>query len=551
MNMLKSFSIVSLLVVSVSMSCGCTGTQDESVSGATPRIINVINFLRQNDFRIENDVTLLYEAAAEEVKLSKEYGFPTTFLLQYDALVDTAYQVLMKSLPENCEVGGWWEITKPHYEAAGLEWPFEQVWYPYDVLDFGIGHTPEVREKLVDAYMAEFKKIFGYYPKSMGSWYIDSHTLAYMADRYGIKASCVCKEQIGTDGYTLWGGYWNQAFYPSRLNAHIPAQTVEGQIKVPVFRMLGSDPVYQYDDRLGSNGQGVWTMEPVYGSAGADRMWVETYFENFVNEPCLDFNYVQVGQENSFTWKKIGPGLEMQFGIIDSLQKVGLVTLKTLGETGEWFSGRYEVTPATAVTVMKDSRGNDIKTVWFDSRFYRVNLIWEKAGFRFRDIHLFDERVESPYCREAATGTKLVYNALPVVDGFCWSDSVDKAGMSIRCGDGETAVLDTPVIMENGQVMTIACRDLKGNEFNFVLNEGGIEVNGPADVDWRLELYAPQSGLLPFVEISDRIVYARFEENSYSFALEKGLFEKGEGAVAFGIRPDGGSVGIRLACRAE
>ena len=28
----------------------------------------------------------------------------------------------------------------------------------------------------------------------------------------------------GTDGYTLWGGYWNQAYYPSRLNSYMPAQ---------------------------------------------------------------------------------------------------------------------------------------------------------------------------------------------------------------------------------------------------------------------------------------------------------------------------------------
>lgn len=549
--MLKSLFRISLLAVSACVLCGCGETRDESVSGEAPKIVNVINFLRQNDYRIENDVALLYEAAVEEVALSVKYGFPTTFLLQYDALVDTSYQSLMKSLPEFCEVGGWWEITKPHYEAAGLEWPFEQVWYPYDVLDFGIGHTPLVREKLVDAYMSEFMKVFGYYPKSMGSWYIDSHTLAYMADKYGIRASCVCKEQIGTDGYTLWGGYWNQAFYPSRLNAHIPGQTVEGQINVPVFRMLGSDPVYQYDDNLGSNVQGVRTMEPVYGSAGADRNWVENYFENFVKEPCLDFNYVQVGQENSFTWEKIGPGLEMQFGIIDSLHKAGLVTLKTLGETGEWFSGRYEVTPATAVTVMKDSRGNNIKTVWYDSRFYRANLIWEEVGFRFRDIHLFDERVESPYCREAAAGTKLVYNALPIVDGFCWSDAPDKAGMFIRYRNGETAVLDSPVITEEGQVMTIASTDLKGNDFTFILNEVGIEVNGPKDEDWRLELYAPQIELVPFVDISERTISAIFEGNSYLFTLEKGLFEKGEGKVPFRICPDNGFVGMRFAYRVE
>ena len=54
------------------------------------------------------------------------------------------------------------------------------------------------------------------------------------------------------------------AYYPSRINAYMPAQTEEGQIPVPIFRMLGSDPIYQYDDGLGQERQGVISLEPVY-----------------------------------------------------------------------------------------------------------------------------------------------------------------------------------------------------------------------------------------------------------------------------------------------
>ena len=79
---------------------------------------------------------------------------------------------------------------------------------------------------------------------------------------------CICKEQIGTDGYTLWGGYWNQAYYPSRLNAFMPAQTERLQIDVPIFRMLGSDPIYQYDCGRGTFNQPVVSMEPVYKDSG-------------------------------------------------------------------------------------------------------------------------------------------------------------------------------------------------------------------------------------------------------------------------------------------
>jgi hypothetical protein len=136
--------------------------------------------------------------------------------------------------------------------------------YPWDWhanVGFSVGYTPEEREKLVDVYMKDFKNIYGYYPKSVGSWYIDAHTLKYMYKKYGIVASCNCRDQIGTDGYTLWGGYWNQAYYPSVKNAYMPAQTETNQIPVPVFRMLGCDHVPQYDAKLKMKRQGNVTFK--------------------------------------------------------------------------------------------------------------------------------------------------------------------------------------------------------------------------------------------------------------------------------------------------
>jgi len=47
------------------------------------------------------------------------------------------------------------------------------------------------------------------------------------------------------------------------------------------------------------------------------------------------------------------------------------------------------------VTVNHDLPGSNRKTVWFNSRFYRVNIIWDDGTLRFRDIHLFDETLSS------------------------------------------------------------------------------------------------------------------------------------------------------------
>src|SRR5690606_3317494 len=276
--------------------------------------------------------------------LLNQYNFPGTFLLQYDALINPKYQQLLtRDLAKDSEVGAWWEITKPHVEAAGIPWRGKHDWGSTANIAFTTGYTPQEREKLVDVYMAKFKRIFGYCPKSVGSWFIDSHTLAYMYKNYGIVASSNCKDQVGTDGYTLWGGYWNQAYYPSKKNAYMPAQTKQNQIPVPIFRMLGSDPMYQYDMGVGTAGQGVISLEPVYKHAGMDKDWVDYFFESIVNQPSLAFNYAQAGQENSFTWNEMKTGLLMQFPILDSLRKAGKIDIVTMKSAGEWYKKEFPV----------------------------------------------------------------------------------------------------------------------------------------------------------------------------------------------------------------
>lgn len=138
--------------------------------------------------------------------------------------------------------------------------------------------------------------------------------------------------------------------------------------------------------------------------------------ESIVDEPCLAFNYAQAGQENSFTWAGMGKGLELQFPIFDSLSKAGKIRVETLEESGRWFKEQFPKTPATAITTLVDVRKEGNKSVWYNSRFYRSNLYWEKDGFCFRDIHLFDEKMKSEYLDTPGIGGQFFYYTLPVID---------------------------------------------------------------------------------------------------------------------------------------
>lgn len=516
-------SYIGLLLIFSLSSCHLSTKKDDISKTQAPRIINIINFIRQTDYRIENSDSLLYQTVEEQLKLINRYNLPATFLLQYDALIKPEYQQLLKSqLNQQSEIGGWFEITQPQVEDAGLEWRGEHSWVSHANIAFSTGYTKDEREKLVDVYMEKFKEIFGEYPKSMGSWYIDAHTLNYMYEKYGIIASCNCKDQIGTDGYTLWGGYWNQAYYPSKLNGYMPAQSQEQQIPVPVFRMLGSDPIYQYDDGLGNDRQGVISLEPVYTQAGKNRAWVHYFFNAIVDQPCLAFNYAQAGQENSFTWDAMKDGLEMQIPIIDSLQRTQKVQVLTLAETGKWFKEKFSTTPATAVTVLNDIRNENNKTVWFNSRYYRMNLLWKNQDFSFRDIHLFDERFKSQYVDKPGESSQFFFYTLPMVDGYMWSTPEDRAGIQIvqhsASGEKKVVRLNPPTITEpDTKTLVVTCTDVENHSFKMTFTESDFEITcdtNDKDFRWSLDLHTASSEL-PFKEIEGQNIMAEFQGFKY------------------------------------
>ena len=397
----------------------------KQANATAPRIVNIYNFIRNSDCRVQNSEEVLYETTRQQIELIKPTHMPATWALQYDALINPKYQKLLKEqLGPQDEIGAWWELPRQLVQKAGLKWRgHDHDWDWTANIGFSPGYTPEERRKLVEVYMADFKAIYGYYPKSVGSWFIDEVTLEHMVRKYGIVASCNCKDQVGTDGYTLWGGYWNQAYYPSRLNAYMPAQTKGGQIDVPVFRMLGSDPIYQY-----GRVNGMFTLEPVYSDAGGSAAWVGWFMKCLIQQPCLAFAYTQAGQENSFGWDGMKAGLTMQVALLEKQSKAGQIQVMTLAQAGKWFKSRYPLTPPTSMVCLDDWKNQNRKTVWYNSRYYRLNILWENGGFFIRDIHRFDEKVVSVTHDLPLTSSSLAYGTLPVMDGSLWSGK-EQAGI--------------------------------------------------------------------------------------------------------------------------
>jgi len=553
----RLLSITMLGIVGIYLLCSFNATDNNfKKDKVRPKIINIVNFIRllePRDPKITEDV--LYQTVVKQVEIMKKYKLGGTFLLQYDALMDPRYQKLLKGLPsDSFEIGAWWEIPQPLVENAGLKWRGRYPWDWHANVGFTTGYTPEEREKLADVYMKDFKKIFGYYPKSIGSWFIDAHTLNYLYHKYKIVASCNCRDQIGTDGYTLWGGYWSQAYYPSKINSYMPAQNEKNQIPVPIFRMLGSDPIRQYDSGLGKSMQGVVTLEPVYKGGGGDSTWVNWYFKEFVEGKSMEFGYTQAGQENSFTWNSMSKGYEIQMPLIARLRDENKVKVETLGESGKWFRKNYKTTPATSVTVNKDLGESNLKTVWFNSRFYRINLLWDDSTLRFRDIHLFNENFPSVYETKKSNSNECYFFTLPFVDGHIWSTQKQIAGLRFKAViDGKEILLagGDPKISEAIPGKLSISWPLKSfsGSLVIIIDERGLKIHLASKYsdNWFLELTAADGANLPFKNITTNRINCEFEGMKYSITSPVGTFSKpGEGTV-FRISPQKNSLILNFA----
>ena len=488
-----------------------------------PQIVNIVNFIRAVEPRAPMD---LVTPVKEQIALMKRHNLRGTFLLQYDALIDPAFTDLLLPLDRaQFEMGVWFETVQPQVEAAGLTWRGRFPWDWHAHCGFSVGYTPKEREMLVDVLYRRFKEVFGYYPRVFGSWFFDSHTVRYIADRYGVDALCNCKEQYGTDGYTLWGGYYGQGYYPSRTNVFMPAQSEADQISAPLFRMLGSDPVYQYDcGTTPENGaparQGVITLEPVYQAAGGgSKQWVDWYLRENYSGECLSFGYAQAGQENSFGWDAMKDGLTYQFARFETLQAEGKITVEPLGDSGRRYKATYRSTPPCAITAHTAYDDPEKSSVWYSSKYYRVNLYMSHGNFRIRDLHLFSPRFPDPFETAVCKGNEATYETLPVADGNRHSGNGVLAGVYLTEADGSAMNLGKPEFADlGGGIARIRYGDLQVE-----LSEDQLILTYPKE--FSAELRIGKSEHLPTVTShSKHRIDLSYQGTPYGLCAAKGRF---------------------------
>lgn len=476
--------------------------------------INIINFVRESDPRYDAKDGLFY-TVEKHIELEKKFNFKSTYLLQYDAMISPRYQALFaKEKTDKMEIGVWFEVVKQLCDKVGLEWQgregYDWDWHANPT--YLNAYTFEEKKKLIDEVMRYYFRLYGAYPKSVGCWIMDSQSMEYMQNEYGVVAFCLLREQYGTDGYTVWGGYYEGGYYPSVYNSFMPAQTPNLQLNTPVFRMLGVDLIYNYyekfiNGRYDENGVPSWilTMEPV-SIAGHNAEFVKSYFDSMLDNEDMHYSYAQLGQENSMGWINAEKGLTLQFEFLK--EKEDRFIIETLSETGTWFKQAYKTTPPTARAVLSDWQNKNNQSVWYNCKNYRANVFSNGERLYFRDIYLFDERIKDKYLKTPCKEEVISYqDALPVMDGCFWSNEQKWAGIYI---DGCVKVKGVRKEDECFVVETEGDKKVK-----IAFSEDGVKITANEEFTLRFD-YDGERFPRETVFLKDRIEY---EKGSVKYAV--------------------------------
>ncbi|WP_432708327.1 hypothetical protein [Pedobacter sp.] len=192
--------------------------------------------------------------------------------------------------------------------------------------------------------------------------------------------------------------------------------------------------------------------------------------------------------------------------------------------------------------------------MWYNSRFYRMNLLWENQGLRIRDIHLFNENVPDKYTTEVATSNECTFYTLPIVDGYIWSTNDDIAGLRLKAIiDGKEVLLKghDPIFTDNGKSnvhISWSLTSISGSlEMDLDEKTFVVKLVSKEPLNWFMDLTTASVAKLPFTSIVPSGINCTFEGTNYRLVANRGTFSKPTNGAAFRLQPSNGSISLNLA----
>lgn len=332
---------------------------------------------------------------AEYSEIQKR-NLPATWPITYDVLVNSEFVNELKAMDKNQEIGLFLEVTPKLTADSGVVFNNSDSWHRATSL-FLSGYTQRDREKLIDTYFEKFKKEFGYYPKSVGAWWVDAYSLSYMQKKYKITGVLGMSDQYDLDGYSLWGTWWSVPYYPSKVNAALPAQNKDNKLNVVTFRWAPREPLngyhttttnhsYKHNSKITPS---LFSLQD-YKTIGLP----DSYFTNLlkayaVKKPYNEFGHAVIGLEGDLSPVDYSTYFADRLAILQALQNTQNVEVLTMQDFADWYMKTFPgLSPAHTIEAADLLGETSKRAFWHQTPNYRIGITYDSSTNKTEIIDL-------------------------------------------------------------------------------------------------------------------------------------------------------------------
>jgi len=370
--------------------------------------ITVINLIRGSGLGHENDD--LVSSLRAQWQVTRDLGVNATWLMQYSVLEDQNIIDLAKNEMSGQEFGLLLEIDRNSAQKANILYRGQGAWYFSDGL-FLVSYDVNERRILIDKAFSKFKQIFGYYPKTVGAWWVGGDSLSYMQKKYGITAALRASDQFNLDFYSFWGTPWSIPYIASKTNEAIPAESFEDSSKVVILQWAARDPLEGYADPL-------FSVQD-YPMKGYGTDYVNYLAGIFLTKP---FHTMVMGLENGGTEEDFNKNYRTMLLKAKELEKEKKTAILFVKDFARHFLEQRKVFPYTSYFLSQDY-DSDNQSFWYVSENYRASLQKNNDSVYLVDLRDYSNKIEEDFSLLPNSQSRLRITTPEIIDSVRFPDS--------------------------------------------------------------------------------------------------------------------------------
>ena len=300
----------------------------------------------------------------------------------------------IESFGSSDEKGVFLEVSDNFADASGVKVQRDIKWSNPGKI-FLSAYSQSERRLLIDSLYSKFKKEFGYYPKSVGAWWIDSYSLNYIEKKYGLSAIMIVADQKSTDSYGVWGQWWGVPYYPSKANVLTPG-TPNNYLDAIVLQWAQRDPVLGYGDGPSFSNYSLQAND--YIRNGKDTAYFESLVAKYLD--CRNLTgQITIGMETGMEASAFQNEYNKQVKVISEIPGIRVITMSEFSDAYKKINPQNPGNAYIGVWQMniKTRQNEELldRVEYFSNVSFNDYFIADKESFLKRDLSLIDGSISN------------------------------------------------------------------------------------------------------------------------------------------------------------